>query len=70
MCGTPAYLSLISIEPRNKDEGKVWGVLNPATPGLTTLDQVLTFPGQVRSMEIVAFLSAYIIPTFSIYLLN
>ena len=44
----PAYSPLIAMELRNKDEWKVWDVLNPTIPDIDTLGHILTFTGQVE----------------------
>ena len=50
--GLPPRLvcSLIAIEIRNKDEGKVWDVLNLTILDFTTIGHILVFPGQVKQI--------------------
>ena len=40
--------TLTALELRNKDERKVWNVLNPTIPDSTTLGYILTLPGQAE----------------------
>ena len=46
--GPLARLPPIAIEFRNKDERKVWDVLNLTIPDFTALGQILNFPRHVK----------------------